>query len=197
MFKIEHLTFRYPNQAIFADYHAQISGNTWLYGPNGCGKTTLLRLLGGILVPQDGTIVWKDSRKYRASVLLNENLLYDDIRFDKQLSWICSVAQRDRNWLLSRCDGLDLEPLLPLTPGEMSQGMRRWATIAFVCAMPADVYLLDEPLAALDADKCLLFHEFLKQRISQGDSFVITGHHADGIDDFQGLTGFELHRGLA
>ena len=195
MFKIEHLTFGYTHQAIFDDFDVQIPCNTWLYGPNGCGKTTFLKLLGGILVPQGGAILWKDSPKYRASVLLNDNLLYDDIRFDRQLSWICSIAHQNQDGLWSRCEGLDLEPLLPLTPGEMSQGMRRWATFAFVCAMPADVYLLDEPLSGLDEMKRQQFYDYLKVRISQGDSFIITGHHADGMAGFPELTCIELQRG--
>ena len=197
MFKIEHLTFRYSNQVIWRDYSVQIMGNIYLYGPNGCGKTTLLKLLSSVLMPQNGTILWNDSPCYCASSLLNAKLLYDDIPFDKQLRWICSLARKDYNWLLTRCEGLTLEPLLPLTPQEMSQGMRQWATLAFVCAMPADVYLLDEPLDGLDEAKCHLFYDYLKVRISQGDSFIITGHDADGMSEFPELKPVEFQRGTA
>ena len=197
MFKIEHLTFRYSNQVIWRDYSSQLLGNIYLYGPNGCGKTTLLKLLSSVLMPQEGTILWNDSPSYRASSLLNTKLLYDDIPLDKQLRWICSLARQDYNWLLSRGEGLALEPLLPLTPQEMSQGMRQWATLAFVCVMPADVYLLDEPLVGLDACRCRQFHDYLKTRISQGDSFIITGHDADGMSEFPELKSVEFQRGTS
>ena len=192
MFTIDHLTFRYPGHVVFEAYSAQIPRNALIYGPNGCGKTTLLQLLAKILVPKDGTILWNQSDRYRASVALNRTLLYDDIVFEKQLLWICSETGHDKKWLHARCEPLQLASLLPLRPGEMSQGMRQWATLAFVCAMPADVYLLDEPLASLDKSKCIQFLDFIKNRTNLGESFILTGHTLDIVNDAPWLSPFEL-----
>lgn len=192
MFKIEGLTFRYPGCEVFRDYHAEIPENALIYGPNGCGKTTLLRLLAGTLRPEGGTILWQGRGQYRVSMMTGRTLLYDDIRFERQLAWIGRMAHRDKDWVWSRCKGLELESLLNLTPGEMSDGMRQWATLAFVCAMPADVYLLDEPLDALDNAKSAQFLEFLKNLVLRGDHFVLTGHSPNVMNGACGMTPFKM-----
>jgi len=133
-----------------------------LLGPNGCGKTTLLRILGGIEAATRGT------------VLLDGKPVVADVRHDRRVG---VVFQEDRllPWLSLRDNVmLVLKPLgtsvdqrrtkaeryLGLAglagfesyyPGRVSGGMRQRAAIARALAIEPDVLLMDEPFGALDA----------------------------------------------
>jgi len=133
-----------------------------LLGPNGCGKTTLLRILGGIEAATRGT------------VLLDGKPVVADVRHDRRVG---VVFQEDRllPWMSLRDNvKLVLKPLglrgdqrseqadryLGLAglagfesyyPGRVSGGMRQRAAIARALAIEPDVLLMDEPFGALDA----------------------------------------------
>lgn len=133
-----------------------------LLGPNGCGKTTLLRIIGGIEPATRGT------------VLLDGKLVVADQRHDRQVG---VVFQEDRllPWMSLRDNvALVLKPLGPplrerhaiadryldivglkgfedYYPGRVSGGMRQRAAIARALAIEPDLLLMDEPFASLDA----------------------------------------------
>jgi NitT/TauT family transport system ATP-binding protein len=133
-----------------------------LLGPNGCGKTTLLRIVGGIepasrgSVLLDGLPVLADRRHQRhVGVVFQE---------DRLLPWL---SLRDNVTLVLRPLGLDaaerearaarylrlagLQGFEDYYPGRVSGGMRQRAAIARALAIEPDVLLMDEPFGALDA----------------------------------------------
>jgi NitT/TauT family transport system ATP-binding protein len=133
-----------------------------LLGPNGCGKTTLLRIVGGIepasrgSVLLDGVPVLADRRHQRhVGVVFQE---------DRLLPWL---SLRDNVTLVLRPLGLDaaarraraagylrlagLQGFEDYYPGRVSGGMRQRAAIARALAIEPDVLLMDEPFGALDA----------------------------------------------
>jgi NitT/TauT family transport system ATP-binding protein len=133
-----------------------------LLGPNGCGKTTLLRIVGGIepasrgAVLLDGLPVLADRRHQRhVGVVFQE---------DRLLPWL---SLRDNVTLVLRPLGLDgaerqaraarylklagLQGFEDYYPGRVSGGMRQRAAIARALAIEPDVLLMDEPFGALDA----------------------------------------------
>ena len=133
-----------------------------LLGPNGCGKTTLLRIVGGIESASRGTVlldglpVQADRRHQRhVGVVFQE---------DRLLPWL---SLRDNVTLVLRPLGLDgaerearaarylklagLQGFEDYYPGRVSGGMRQRAAIARALAIEPDVLLMDEPFGALDA----------------------------------------------
>jgi ABC-type nitrate/sulfonate/bicarbonate transport system ATPase subunit len=133
-----------------------------LLGPNGCGKTTLLRIVGGLepasrgSVLLDGLPVLADRRHQRhVGVVFQE---------DRLLPWL---SLRDNVTLVLRPLGLDtagrearaarylrlagLQGFEDYYPGRVSGGMRQRAAIARALAIEPDVLLMDEPFGALDA----------------------------------------------
>jgi len=133
-----------------------------LLGPNGCGKTTLLRIVGGIepatrgVVLLDGQPVVADQRHERhVGVVFQE---------DRLLPW---MSLRDNVALVLKPLGLDrearegramtylrlagLQGFESYYPGRVSGGMRQRAAIARALAIEPDVLLMDEPFGALDA----------------------------------------------
>jgi NitT/TauT family transport system ATP-binding protein len=133
-----------------------------LLGPNGCGKTTLLRILGGIepatrgTVLLDGKPVVADERHDRkVGVVFQEDRLLPWLSLRDNVMLVLkplkiSTAQRrqkaDRYLGLVGLDGFE-----DYYPSRVSGGMRQRAAIARALAIEPDVLLMDEPFGALDA----------------------------------------------
>jgi ABC-type nitrate/sulfonate/bicarbonate transport system ATPase subunit len=133
-----------------------------LLGPNGCGKTTLLRIVGGIepasrgSVLLDGLPVLADRRHQRhVGVVFQEDRLLPWLSLRDNVTLVLrplrlDAAQREaRAAHYLRLAGL--QGFEDYYPGRVSGGMRQRAAIARALAIEPDVLLMDEPFGALDA----------------------------------------------
>lgn len=132
---LQRLSVSFPEQGIFA-----------LSAPSGGGKTTLLRLLSGLLQPDSGTIAGQP----QAPVLLfQENRLLPWETALGNLRLVCDDPQTVQALLrrvgLSEAEGL--------YPHEMSGGMQRRLALARALALPGDALLLDEPFTGIDRER--------------------------------------------
>jgi NitT/TauT family transport system ATP-binding protein len=137
-----------------------------LIGRSGCGKTTLLRMIGGLLSPSSGSIevdgrnLWRDGRVEPSAVtrlgfVFQESNLFpwfsvlDNIALPLKLRGVGKAERRER--------AADLAALVGLSgfeksyPRELSGGMRQRAAIARSLSTQPDLLLMDEPFGALDA----------------------------------------------
>lgn len=130
-----------------------------LLGPSGCGKSTLLRVIGGLDTEYQGTVVWaeksrEDGRLDAATVFQQDSTLpwlnvADNIDLGMSGLRIPRQERRDRVERYSALVGL--EHFRSAYPHELSGGMRQRVAIARALAAEPHVLLMDEPLAALDA----------------------------------------------
>jgi ABC-type nitrate/sulfonate/bicarbonate transport system ATPase subunit len=160
-----------------------------LLGPNGCGKTTLLRILGGIEPATRGTVV------------LDNKPVVADQRHDRKVG---VVFQEDRllPWMTLRDNvALVLKPLgaalverravadryLALTglrgfegyyPGRVSGGMRQRAAIARALVIEPDMLLMDEPFGALDAQNRRIMQQEIRRIWSETGRTIIFVTHS-------------------
>jgi len=133
-----------------------------LLGPNGCGKTTLLRIVGGIegasrgQVRLDGEPIHADRRPPgHVGVVFQEDRLLPWLSLRDNVALVLRPLGLDRPARHARADRYlrmaGLRGFEDYYPGRVSGGMRQRAAIARALAIEPDVLLMDEPFGALDA----------------------------------------------
>ena len=156
-----------------------------LIGPNGCGKSTFLRVVAGLLVPERGRITL-DGRPItepddRIGLVFQEPRLLPWRSVARNVTYPLELAgwspERRAARLKELLHAVGLEAASALRPVQMSGGMRQRAAIARALALSPDVLLLDEPFSSLDALTRERFNiELLRLQERTGTTIVIVTH---------------------
>lgn len=171
---MEHLCISYGSQAVLADFSLELpeTGAVALMGPTGCGKTTLLRVLAGLLQPQSGRVEGLTGK--RVAVLFQEDRLLPWLTARENVAAVLEKGETARAEQALRDAGLP-ESAFDKRPAELSGGMRRRVALARLLAYGGDVWLLDEPFKGLDADSRARVMQTVK-RAGQGKLIVLVTH---------------------
>ncbi len=155
-------------------------------GENGSGKTSLLRTLCGFIQPDEGRIAWEGAdvselaEDYFSRVLYlghlnaikDELSALENLRISAGLSGI-ALAERDAITALRRM-GLKGRERLPVKV--LSQGQRRRVALARLLVSDADLWILDEPLAALDVNAVALIEGLFGEHLARQGMVIFTTH---------------------
>jgi iron complex transport system ATP-binding protein len=153
-----------------------------ILGPNGCGKTTLLKLLIGALKPREGSLR-VEGRVAFVPQLFQISFPYsvlDMVLMGRahRVGIFCSPSAADEKAALAALDKLGLAALAERPFEELSGGQRQLVIFARALATEADILILDEPTSALDLKNQGIILQWIR-RLSrvEGLSVVITTHH--------------------
>lgn len=133
-----------------------------LIGHSGCGKSTVLNIVAGLLAPTTGGVLLENREVNepgpdRAVVFQNHSLLpwltvYDNVRLAVDQVFGKRRSKRERHdWTLANLEQVHMSHALERRPGEISGGMKQRVGIARALAMEPKVLLMDEPFGALDS----------------------------------------------
>lgn len=156
-----------------------------LTGPNGVGKTTLIRIVCGLLPPENGTVRWRGKRvsssndEYHIEMayLGHLNSLKADLTARENLRFLAGLRQTlaeadidgalDRVGILSRGD---------LVARSLSAGQKRRLALARLLLSGAVLWILDEPVTNLDTAGIELVEELITEHVNKGGLAVSAAH---------------------
>lgn len=169
MMEVRGVTVRFGERTVLENLNLSFpeEGLTFLSGPSGEGKTTLLRVLAGLLKPETGEV----SLPGRPVLLFQEDRLFPGRTAWEQIAAVLPRQSRGevRRWLKL----VELEEEGEKLPVELSGGMARRVALARALAVEGEVYLLDEPFAGVDPERS---KRILKRIRERGKPTVLTGH---------------------
>jgi len=160
-------------------------------GPNGCGKTTAIRLLMGLLKPTTGEVevlgfkLPKDAEKLRRHIgyMTQKFSLYDDLTVKENLQFMAKIyglsgkVQKKRISELLSIYGLDQKQ--NQLAGSMSGGQRQRLALSAATLHKPELLFLDEPTSAVDPENRREFWEQLFDLSDQGTSILVSTHYMD------------------
>ncbi|MEM7282313.1 MAG: cytochrome c biogenesis heme-transporting ATPase CcmA [Pseudomonadota bacterium] len=162
-----------------------------LVGPNGVGKTSLMRVVAGLTLAEDGQVFWNGKDTRRSREVFAPDMIFaghreglkDELTAPENLDfWL---ALRGIKYAPDMLDQVGLRTAKDIPVGRMSAGQRRRVVMARVMASGAKLWLLDEPFSNLDTDGVVLLKNSLIQHVNQGGLVLITSHNALELEGVQ------------
>ena len=185
LLSVENLALSRGGRALFAGLGFSLGpgGLLLLRGPNGAGKSSLLLALLGVLRPEAGTIDWHAEEPprlhyvgHQAGVKTRLTLL-ENLRFWRDVNGKTGIGAE------AALEEVGLGAIGALDAGYLSAGQTRRLALARLLVTDRKVWLLDEPLAALDAEGALLAVRLIARRLETGGAVIAATH-----DDIAGMT---------
>lgn len=144
-----------------------------IIGPNGCGKTTLLRLLAGIMRPWSGRVMNRADAAFLGHLpaFKGDLTCRENLAFKRRFHAAADGLSDDRALARVGLAGLGLRPARTL-----SAGQKRRLGLAGLLVAPRELWLLDEPYASLDEAGCTLVDTLLAEHLADGGAVALSAH---------------------
>ena len=201
--KVNHLDVGYRKERVLKDLNFQVEPGeiTVILGKSGCGKTTILKTLIGLIPPLSGEIFFFQEKMdyysedcldrlyakagvlYQGSALLNSFTLYENISLPLRMRYPRFSKEIEKEMVYSRLSQVGLQESAHKYPAELSGGMRKRAALARAMILDPEIIFCDEPSAGLDPITAAGLDELmlnLKEHFHM--TFVVVTHELRSIE---------------
>lgn len=193
MISIKNLSFNYDNKQIFHDlnFHIKKGTLTAIFGPNGIGKTTFLKLIAKMHHATTGCV---DCKSNNIGFLVQRNWLdlnfpisvYDvaSMGFLKEKKWLQSKPKNSHNIIRAALKKVGLEQHEQSYVGELSGGQFQRLLFARIIIQDPEIILLDEPFNAIDCQTLIYLIEQIQEWHQQQKTILVVLHDFDLIKQY-------------
>ena len=162
---------------------------TGLLGPNGCGKTTTIGMILGLIRPTKGEVLINNKdieiEKNRISVLERMNFISPYVELPKKLSVKENLivygkmyeVKNLQNRINTLCNDLNLKEFLNKKTGELSSGQKNRVSLAKSLINNPEILLLDEPTASLDPDTGDYVSSYIENYAKKNNTTILLASH--------------------
>lgn len=192
MIQINDLNFSYPRQqALFRclSMNMEAGSITGLLGKNGAGKTSLLKLISGLLCPHSGevSVLEHDPKNREVSLLNNVFFVPEEFYFPsitiKEYSEVYAPLYPDFDQQMLKSTLSEFELLAGSNLQRISHGQKKKFLIAFALATRCRLLILDEPTNGLDIPSKSLFRKILAGSLNENQLVIISTHQVKDVEN--------------
>lgn len=194
---LKNITAAYGNKDVLMHFNLEIGRGEFvmLIGTSGCGKTTALKLMNGLLRPREGSVVVNGNDLSRTDLtalrrnlgyVVQETGLFPHLTIEKNISYVADLSRKkDSKAIQNRVTQLLQLVELPEEirrryPDELSGGQKQRVGIARALMNSPEILLMDEPFGAVDEiTRRRLQEEIGKIHRQQGETIVFVTHDID------------------
>ncbi|WP_047813785.1 metal ABC transporter ATP-binding protein [Rhodopirellula islandica] len=198
--KVDDLTVAYHRKPVIWDVELEIpAGNlVGIVGPNGAGKSTLLKAAMDLIPRASGRVEffgqpYSKSRSRVGYVPQRESVDWDfpvdaldvvTMGLYRQLGWCMPVRKKHRDMAREALARVGIADLAHRQISQLSGGQQQRTFLARALVQNADLYLMDEPLAAVDAATEAAIIDLLRQMRTDGKTAVVIHHDLQSVPDY-------------
>jgi len=191
MISIQHISKSYKDAQAVRDISLEVKkGELFgLIGPDGAGKTTLMRILMTLLIQDEGNAtmngfdVIKDYKKIRNIVgyMPGRFSLYQDLTVEENLNFFATVFKTTvaENYELIKDIYIQIEPFKNRLAGKLSGGMKQKLALSCALIHKPEILILDEPTTGVDAVSRKEFWDMLKKLQQKGITILVSTPYMD------------------
>lgn len=195
---VKDLSFSYGSEQVLTgiSFHVKPGEFVILTGENGAAKSTLLRLILGLIKPQKGRITLATHNQYHQKLLVGyapqhvssfnvgfPSTVYDLVASGRYAHrrWFKALDQHDKAHIEKSLKSVDMWDFRYKRIGELSGGQKQRVYLARLFAKDPDLFILDEPTTGMDSQSRKKFYDLLRHSCRHHGKSVLMVTHADDL----------------
>ena len=200
--QVKDVSYQYDKEPVLEHVSFRVDSGDFvaLTGENGTAKTTLMKLIIGILTPRSGSIVRADQNEAGNPLKLSylpqqaasfnsgfPSTVYEFVRSGlyRKGSWLKPFTSEDRTRVLENLRSVGMWDLRAQKIGTLSGGQRQRMIIARMLCSDSDLYLLDEPTTGMDSLTRQRFYHLLAEKVQKEHcGILMITHEYDAVSEY-------------